>query len=830
AANIAALIGNLAFKSQAVTATVAGAANLGCTVSGAGGAGTCAVSNEKVTLDVTVPGTVGGVYPFNTLINDWVDKKLQNRLRVTADDMYNTAVDWSPYYYVGVGPTQYQYSFRKITSTDFAAIASPTVTDPYSNKQYTEVQTLWFQAWPEYDTQHKQLSAMYPKGAYQIEFTQDQSGLPVGTCDATSITNLDSDYQNNTAYQGDYTRCGDADKTDRHRVHVGFLGDSYIISQMNAPADADCTGPDAYPLTSTTHECTGGSINLAKESAYGIVHVGENLSAGAYSLKLQDIEAPLGSGQDSAASIAIYDSTGTLLKEDKYYPGQNSYTWTAPDGSKVRIRVYKTNPGYYAYAKWAEMAVYSSEFTMNDGQQLNTDNQNWNVRLVWRNKDPTYNSKSADALRKIILYDSTAGMTTSNYLSSGDTYNFIQTPVAYQVQFGGLTLGSADYDTISMYMTYAPTPTFAVQANYAASCTGTGSNIQYISGNFMEVHSNVRGGFQIDGADTYQVQDFYIYLGNATDDNMNGVTEGDVIFQKPVGSCYYFDTSSISYMAGDATLDDSPVIYTPHINYTAPSQPAAISFQESASPSSGITDLWTIPIYRDTDSKDKFLLTTTATRQIYYTGVTGITAIDPLMDIGTYWAEEGYYSERGSQFSGVDTFAASISRARRLGEMKFFMKSQGANTTSATTIGPLGENESANVGGGVTVKVNSITETVGTCTAGPNALCTVTGADGLTATPSVTAANVRVALNPASQKLVVLDKDADKSATLIVVGGNLVNTVAAEVMQTTSINLVTDKVVVQPIGTNRILVAGYTAADTQTAADQFIQALIAAAQ
>ncbi|MCX6776585.1 MAG: hypothetical protein NTY73_01270, partial [Candidatus Micrarchaeota archaeon] len=236
------------------------------------------------------------------------------------------------------------------------------------------------------------------------------------------------------------------------------------------------------------------------------------------------------------------------------------------------------------------------------------------------------------------------------------------------------------------------------------------------------------------------------------------------------------------------------------------------------------------PIYRyDADNKDKFLLTTTATREIFYTGVP-TPYVDSLMAIGTTTAEEGYYSERGSQFSGVDTFAASLSRARRLGEMKFFVKSEGANTTSATTVGPLGENESANVGGGVTVKVNSITETVGTCTAGPNALCTVTGADGLTATPSVTAANVRVALNPASQKLVVLDKDADKSATLIVVGGNLVNTVAAEVMQTTSINLATDKVVVQPIGTNRILVAGYTAADTQTAADQFIQALIAAAQ
>ena len=831
AANIAALIGNLAFKSQDVTATVAGSANLGCTVTGAGGAGTCAVSNEKVTLDVTIPGTVGGVYPFNTLINDWVDKKLQNRIKSGGDDRYDSTVDISPFYYDPTS-TVYPYAVKKITSTDFAALASPTVTDPYANKQYTESQTLWFQAWPRYDTINKRLAATAPKGAYQIEFTQDQTGLPVGTCDATVQQNLDQAYQNSTyaAYVGDYTKCSDADQTDRHRVHVGFLADSYIVSSMNAPTGGLCD-----ILNSTTDECTGGSVSLAKESAYGIVHVGENLSAGSYTLKLQDIEAPLGSGHDSAASIAIYDSTGTLLKEDKYYPQQSSYTWTAPDGSKVRIKVYKTNPGYYAYAKWAEMAVYSQEFTMTDGQEINSDNHDWFVKLVWRNKDPAgYPSKEADSLRKIILYDVSPAALIS--LASGDTYNFITSPVAYQVQFGGITLGSADYDTLSLALIPYPQIQFPIQTNFTAACTGSGATTEYTDGMFLQVQSQVKDGFQLSSTGTFQVQRFFIFLGNATGGSpISSLDEGDVIFQKPAGGCYYSmpgGSSVIKYMAGDATSYDQPVWYTAHTAHNSTGV-AYLSIQESASTSSGIVDLWGIPIYFDiSDNKDKFLLTTTSTRQILYHGVdnTYVTAIDTDMMIGTTTAEQGYYSERGSQFAGVDTSTVSISRARKLGEMKFFAKAQGANTSTGTTVGPLGKGDTANLGGGVTIKVKDITETVGTCTAGPNAQCTVTGKDGLTATPSITTAGVRVPLNPASQKLVVLDKDADKSATLIVVGGNLVNTVAAEVMQTTTINLATDKVVVRPIGTNRILVAGYTAADTQTAADQFVQALIAAAQ
>ncbi|MEM3555863.1 MAG: S-layer protein [Candidatus Micrarchaeia archaeon] len=815
AANIAAVIGNLAFKSQEVTATVSGAANLGCTVTGGAGAGTCAVTNEKVTLEVTVPGTVGGVYPFNTYINDWVDKKLQNRLFSTVDDVYNTSLDLSPFAN-DVGEAGKTYAVKKITSAEFPALASPTVTDPYANKQYKEEQTLWFQAHGQYDTLNKKLAATDQKGAYQIEFTHDQAGIPVGTCDATVKTNLDSNYQNDSNV-GDYTKCPEQDMTDRHRVHIGFLGDTYIISQMNPPTDCE--------LTSPTSECPGGSINLAKESAYGIVHVGENLTAGAYVLKLVDIEAPLGNGKESAATIAIYDSTGSLLKEDKFYPSTSSYTWTAPDGSKVRIRVYKTNPGYYAYAKWAEMAVYSQEFTLTSGESLDTtDNSDWVIKLAWRNKDPTYASKEADALRKIILYDNYADPT--QIMGTGDTYDFVTKPVAYQIEFGGITLGAADYDSLSLSLVYYGSASFPVQTDYDAGCSQT-TTINNTNGNLLQVQSLVKDAFQLSGHDTFLVQRFYYFLGNETSygSPVTGLEEGMVIFQKPGGSCYYYMNASVYYLAGDATSDDMPIWYDKHDDYDT--NTAAFWMQESASSSSGVVDVWEVPIYRDTDNKDKFLLTTTATKQIYYNGVTGI---EDELEIGRTTVEPGYISERGTQFVDMSTYGVSFKRARRLGELKFFAKTKGTEATTGTTVGPLGEGETANVGGGVTVKVKEITETVGTCTVGGDAQCTVTGKDGLSATPSVTRADVRVPLNTAANKLVVLDKDADTSATLIVVGGNLVNTVAAEVIQSGAIDLSKDRVVVKAVGTNRILVAGYTAADTLTAADQFIQALIAAAQ
>jgi hypothetical protein len=334
----------------------------------------------------------------------------------------------------------------------------------------------------------------------------------------------------------------------------------------------------------------------------------------------------------------------------------------------------------------------------------------------------------------------------------------------------------------------------------------------------------VKDAFQLSGSETYLVQRFYYFLGNESNYSspVTDLTEGAVIFQKPGGSCYYYMNASVYYLAGDGTSDDMPIAYTKHnANGTA-----NFAMQESASSSSGYVDTWTVPIYRDTDNKDKFLLTTTATKQIYYTGVSGI---ESELQIGTTTVEPGYISERGTQFVDMSTYGVSFKRARRLGELKFFVKTKGTETTTGTVVGPLGEGESANVGGGVTVKVKEITETVGTCTAG-GAQCTVTGAEGLSATPSVTKADVRVPLNPATNKLVVLDKDADTSATLIVVGGNLVNTVADQVIRGAAIDLSKDRVVVKAVGTTRILVAGYTAADTLTAADQFINELIAAAR
>ena len=814
AANIATVIGNLAWRSQAVTATVAGASNLGCTVTGGAGAGTCAISNEKVTLSVTLPGVVSGAVGFNTYINDFVDKKLENRNKTGQDDKYNTSIDLTPFS-ATFGDNA---SVRKITASDFPTLSSPTVSDPYANKQYTEEQTLWVQSKAEYDSTLKKLVASNPHGAYKVEFTQDQSGIPVGTCDATVYSNLASPY-NTAVYAGDYTKCPSTDLTERHRVHIGWLGDTYIISAMSAPTTTACTS-----MTTTTSECTGGSINLAKESAYGVVHVGENLTAGAYIIKLVDIEAPLGNGVEAAASIQVLDSTGTILKEDKISPPlTTSYSWTAPDGTKVRIRVYKTNPGYYAFAKWAEMAVYSQEFTLSDATDVNSDNKGWVVSLAWRNKDPTYNSSVADSLRKIILRDEDPTNILIK-LGEGDTYNLIDKPTVYQLQYGGLTLGTGDYDSLSLTIIHQD---FPVQVNVAASCSDSTNSTTLRDEYLLQVASSVKDAFQLSGPTTVNAQQFYVRLGNST--NIPAANQ-QIVFQQPgAGTCYYNMTAtSISYLAGDATTDDTPVSianYPTYWNTTIGGINAMnITFREAASVSSGVYDLFGLQILNDTDGSRKFLLSSTATQTMRYVGVTSAMGND--FALGTINAEEGYITERGSQFADVSTQSAAWKRARRLGEMKFFVKTTGTTPTTGTLVGPLGEGETANVGGGVSVKVMNITETVGACTSGGAGACLVTGTDQLTATPSVTTAIVPTPLNTATAKLVVLDKDADTAATLIVVGGNLVNTVADEVVKAGGIDLATEGVVVRAVGTKRILVAGYTGDQTTAAADQFIAELL----
>ena len=70
AANIAAVIGNLAFTSTPVTATVNGASKLGCVVTTA----TCSVSNQQVWLGESGVSAPSGSYGFTALIGSVLNR------------------------------------------------------------------------------------------------------------------------------------------------------------------------------------------------------------------------------------------------------------------------------------------------------------------------------------------------------------------------------------------------------------------------------------------------------------------------------------------------------------------------------------------------------------------------------------------------------------------------------------------------------------------------------------------------------------------------------------------------------------------------------------
>ena len=67
-----------------------------------------------------------------------------------------------------------------------------------------------------------------------------------------------------------------------------------------------------------------------------------------------------------------------------------------------------------------------------------------------------------------------------------------------------------------------------------------------------------------------------------------------------------------------------------------------------------------------------------------------------------------------------------------------------------------------------------------------------------------------------------MDTEGAGATNAIVVGGPMVNAMAAEFLNGTNADFDSAPVIVKELGNGRVVVAGKTAADTMAAADQFI--------
>jgi hypothetical protein len=193
-------------------------------------------------------------------------------------------------------------------------------------------------------------------------------------------------------------------------------------------------------------------------------------------------------------------------------------------------------------------------------------------------------------------------------------------------------------------------------------------------------------------------------------------------------------------------------------------------------------------------------------------------------------APNGFITERGSKVASETPSTLTVNLAKVVDTLQFVVGPvvgvTTSNTVTSQSVGPVGVGQAVPGFSNLTVsKVNA------TCTFASTS-CSVSGLSNLTATPSVTSAVVPVELNTATTPLVVLDSNANSAATLIVVGSLYVNSVAQQVFaQNPSLNssFGPSSVVASAEGTNRILVAGYTANQTVTAGNEFINQLLQAA-
>jgi hypothetical protein len=496
------------YKSSTLTAQVSGTA--ACTPSGAGGSGTCSISNEKARLEITVPGSVAaGTWTGNNLIGDYLNRELLDREMNTAGDAdseyplstSDTSANANPFSDgaggdIGAAETM----LYKIGGDQFSTFEDKTLTDDDSGNTYVEKQALWIKGYNYFSTDPDDVVGKMEFLAYSLKF-DGPGGSEVGIPECTR------------SEQNDYAVCkndvGDTtidDATETHRLKIWFLGEEWIISEMNAP-DTD----SGTELTTESEIVNGGSIKIAKEAVAGILNQGENLPVDGLKFQLDDLEAH---GEGTWAIISVLDANGNTLKKDKVAPGQTKEMTV--NGKTYRFHVYKNAPGYTFGAKWSDVAIFAKELELVDAEELNEEegnNEGYKVALGWKNLDAEGDDgdddapepDDPDALRTVILYSNDIEEMTSSgtdELEEGDYVSIVQDPEVWKLSYKGLDLTSEDMSSLKFELKTSgkkvlnnddgpdadndlDTETCVIPAPYMVVSSGTAGGTFTVEGDFV---------------------------------------------------------------------------------------------------------------------------------------------------------------------------------------------------------------------------------------------------------------------------------------------------------------------------------------------------------
>ncbi len=436
AGNIAAAIGNLAYASVPVTASVnqAQAANvLKVSVSSASGA---TVTNQQVWLNETGSGgAAAGSYQFGVLIGSVLNGAIiLNALAQTKGLQGGSGTQYSyqesnsltispvssPYYATGSvqapttpsagyngGGVSFSNGFTSTVSSvnwdNIMQISSTQLPALLNNVgSYGETSYLWLTGFPVFNqvSTVNQFQVESAGGAYQVIFNK-----PIQSFTSSGSLQINAP--------------------------ISLLRQNWTIINETVPGK----------LIGSQNIVYGGKLTIASSLApLTTVYVGHNITSGPFAVQLTDLGQPNANGV-STASIAVYYNGVLTPNVTQLTPGTTKKFNVS--GQILYINLNSTFAGLYAYQKWAKMQLYSNVYTLTDGQKFNqTTNPGWIVRLLWTNTTST-SPAQANALQSIVVYNQ-----TPTSLQAGQSYSFIQSPAAYKVTFIGDTLGSGNFDNV----------------------------------------------------------------------------------------------------------------------------------------------------------------------------------------------------------------------------------------------------------------------------------------------------------------------------------------------------------------------------------------------
>lgn len=734
AANIAAMLGNLAYTTAQVDAPS---------------------SSGSVQLEVTAPssggaGVAAGEYGFNSLLDDNVDNSADN-LRQAASTTSGLL-------------TGTKTSAKKISKDQTSLLELPNNGKlAMDSLSITEEQNVYVNAQVRYSDSEgvKQVIAKQLMPAYEVTFSDS---LPF--CLDTAKTNA--------------TCTSDNDLLEKNSKLIYLFGEPWTVSDMTTNSSGQ--------ISAITLGKSSADLNNVK-----LVAGGELIASNGVRVKVTDVTAP-GYTTDNLARVGFdfisADGASTVSK------GVNEGSTLEKLGVTVKVESVVGNTAY--------VSIYADKLELTDQSDI-PDHGDWRVILTNQAND------QSPGLSKMLFYTDSYPETSrgDNDFRAGESAEIITGSPSMKVTFKGLNLGDEDYDSLSFERLTGWSRTI-YRTSTATSGTAMSGTVDVI-----RVKSDRSNAFQFATPVTSNVNEFY-YVAGANDTSADGKLVGQVIYE---AAGNWYNTSALSTSVTAGTLETGGITSTavPYyysgdsnegapVNLTFASASTAryaggnnltyvqVNVQEVLNESlagTAYSGYWNATYDLSNHEFRNSQGSTDSDKMTQYVSNEG--SVGDKSNL-----EAGFVSSRGSKLATSPSSSGfTIEYAKKLGRAVFALsKSTSAVTTasgaSVVTADSTGEVE---IGGGYKVKV------------------------GQSSGAKVEQTQV-VALNPSSSPLVVLDSQASETQPLIVVGGPFVNTVAQGMTASADLKQNGDAVV--KVEGTKMLVAGWSAADTTDAANALI--------